>query len=125
MLKLGSALECVLIPVEITQPFMDGRISRSDVTDIRFEMLNIDGIKTDDCRVESHITFCDMLAPVEWSLRCRQVLFNFVKRLEQRLDSVLIRILSGGEAAFINSVIYVVIYPGIRFINLLSEAFWV
>ena len=123
MLELSSTLECVMIPIKITQPLMNSRISRPDVTDVRLEMLNIDGIEADDCRIKSHIALCDLLAPIEWSLRGRQVLFDFVKRIEQWLDCLFICLLSSGEAAFVNSVVYVVISPSIRFINLLLEVF--
>lgn len=102
---------------------MNSRISRPDVTDIRLEMLNINGIKANDCRIQSHITFCDMLTPVEWSPRCWQVLFNSVKRFEQWLNSLFICFLSGCKAAFVDTIVYVVISPSIRLINLLPKVF--
>lgn len=102
---------------------MNSRVSRPDVSDVRLEMLNIHRIEADYRRIQSHITFRDMLAPIEWSLRVRQVLFNFVKRIEQWLDCLFIRLLSGGEAAFIDSVVYIVISPSIRFVDLLPEIF--
>lgn len=55
------------IPVQIPQPLMDIRIPRSDVPDVRLEVLHIDGIEADDGRVEAHVGFGDVVAVVEWA----------------------------------------------------------
>ncbi len=64
VLKLGRLSESRHIPIQVPQPFVQRRVSTSDIPDIAFEMLNINGIEADDGCVKAHIRFGDMSAKI-------------------------------------------------------------
>lgn len=68
MLKLRRLPEGRNIPVQMPEPFMQRRIPGSDIADVAFEMLDVDGVETDDGGVEADICFGDGGAEVVW--RC-------------------------------------------------------
>jgi len=51
MLKLRGFLEGGDVPVQMSQPAMDGGISGADVSDVGLEVLDVDGIEAHDSRV--------------------------------------------------------------------------
>ncbi len=48
------------IPVQMPQPLVQRRKPGSDVTDVAFEMLDVDGVEADDGRVEADVCFGDV-----------------------------------------------------------------
>lgn len=96
VLKLGSLLEGSYLPVEISQPFMYVRIPRANITDVALEMLNVDGIETNDGGIEAYIHFCEVFSKIE--LRClfSKMSFDVVEGAEQALDCILIGFLCSG-----------------------------
>lgn len=54
------------IPVQLPQPFVQRRITRSDIADVAFEMLNVDGVETNNGGVETNVGFSYVLAEVVW-----------------------------------------------------------
>ena len=51
VLKMRRCPERRHVPIEMPQPFVQSRISRSNVADIAFEMLDVDGVEADEGRV--------------------------------------------------------------------------
>lgn len=44
VVELGGILEGRVVPVEVTQPPVDVRVSRADVADVAFEVLDVNGL---------------------------------------------------------------------------------
>ncbi len=123
--ELSGALKCVMIPIQSSQPLMNSWISRPNITNVRLKVLNIDWVEPDNGRVKSNIALGDVFAPIVWPLRGWKVLLNFVQVLEQGNNGFLISSLSSGKAALVNPIIYIIIRPGICFVDLLPEVLWV
>jgi hypothetical protein len=61
VLKLGCLAERLgIIPVQMPQPVVNGRVTTTNITDVALEVLHIHGIETDNGREETDICFCDM-----------------------------------------------------------------
>lgn len=54
----------IVVPVQVSQPFVEGRVSRADVADVTLEVLDVDGVKADDGRVQADVGFCYLRAKV-------------------------------------------------------------
>ena len=57
MFKLRRPPKRLHIPIQMSQPFMQRRIPGPYIPDIAFEMLHVDGVKADYCRVETDVGF--------------------------------------------------------------------
>lgn len=121
MLELCGLSEHRHIPVQVSQPLVDGRVPTSNVPNIRLEVLNIYCIKSNNGGVQSHIALCDLVAPVVWPWAALQVLLHAVQRLKQSKDVLLVRLLGCGKARFVDSVIDEIVHPAIRLLNLGAE----
>jgi uncharacterized protein YqfA (UPF0365 family) len=49
VLKLRGILERRVVPVQVTHPAVQSRVTGSNVTDVTLEVLHVNGIETDDC----------------------------------------------------------------------------
>lgn len=67
VLELGRLAESGDIPVKMPQPFVQRRVSGSDITDVAFEVLDVDGVKADNGGVETDVCLRDGFAEV---IRC-------------------------------------------------------
>lgn len=121
MLKLRRILERRAIPVQLSHPLMNRRISRSNIPDITLEVLNIHGIESNDRRVQSDVNLCDLVAEVVWTRRAREVLFHFIEGFEELRDCFLVGVLCRSEAGLVNTVVDVVVRPLVDFVNLALE----
>lgn len=59
MFKLRRFPKSRHIPIQMPQPFMQRRVTRSYIADVAFEMLDVDGIEADYCGVEADVGFGD------------------------------------------------------------------
>ncbi len=64
MRDLGRRIEGISLPIQMTNPLMDGRVPRSDIAEIALEMLHVDGIESDDGGEQSNVGFGDVLAEI-------------------------------------------------------------
>lgn len=71
-------------------------VSTSDVSQVAFEVLDIDLIEADNGSVEAYICFCDAVAEVVWSAVLCEVLFGAVEGLEEGLDVLFVGFLGSG-----------------------------
>lgn len=58
MFKLRRLPKRRYIPIQMPQPLVQRRVSRSYVADIAFEVLDVDGVEADYGRVEADVCFC-------------------------------------------------------------------
>lgn len=123
MFELSGFAKSGVVPVQIANPAMDVGIARPDVAKIGLEMLDVDGIESDDGGEESDIGFGDVGAKVKGTRRRGQVGFDAVKRFEQLSHVLLVCFLGGCKAGFVDAVVDVVIYPGIGFVDLGLQVF--
>lgn len=85
MLKFRRVLECRHIPVQISEPAVDGRISATDVANVALEVLDVDCVEADDGHEEADVCFGKLGTEVEGSGCCggREVGFGLVEVCEQ------------------------------------------
>jgi hypothetical protein len=86
MVELGRILEGWEIPVERSQPLMDGREAAANVLDVALEMLHVHRIESDDGGVKSNIGLSHAVTEQEWSLAREKMLLHLLKRLEENLN---------------------------------------
>jgi hypothetical protein len=81
MFELRRVLERGNVPVQVSEPAMDGRIATADVADVAFEVLHINGIESDYGYIQTYIRFGDVGAEVVWSFGCcrLELRFGFVE----------------------------------------------
>jgi len=101
----------------------------SDGSDIAFKVLHVDGIKADDGDVQADIRFCEFVA--QQVLRFGKDIFETVEGFEERIDIILICLLSSCEPAFIDTtltrqrtgipIVNGIIDPIVDLVNLFSE----
>ena len=60
MLELSSLFERRHVPVQLSQPLMQSRITGSDITDVALEMLHIDWVEANNSSIEANICFSDL-----------------------------------------------------------------
>ena len=93
MLKLRCVLERWHVPVQLPEPLMQRRITRSDITDIALEMLHVDGVEANDGSVEANVCFGDVGTKVVGSSVFSKVSFGTVERDEKCFNSFFISFL--------------------------------
>lgn len=59
MLKLCRLSKRRFIPIQFPEPAMQRRVPGSDIADVAFEMLDVDGVEADDGCVEADVGFGD------------------------------------------------------------------
>ena len=71
MLELRRLLKGGHVPVQISEPAVDGRIAAAYVADVAFKVRHVDGIEADGGHVQAHVRFGEVFAEVVRSLgRC-------------------------------------------------------
>lgn len=90
MLKLRRVFEGGNVPVQLPQPLMQRRITRSDVTNVALEMLHIDGVEANDGSVETNVRFGDVGTEVVRSGILGKVGFGTVEGGEKGPDGFFI-----------------------------------
>lgn len=65
MCELRRILEGRNIPIQMSQPLMNIRISRSDIPDVRLEVLDVDCVEANHGGVETDVCFCNVRPVVE------------------------------------------------------------
>lgn len=104
VIKITGVLESRMIPVEIPQPFVDGRISTSDISNVALEVLNVNGVKTDDGGVKTDIGLCQSISKEIWSSFCKAFL-DLVQGFKERDDVRFVCGLCCGKAGFVNAIV--------------------
>ena len=81
MFELRRVLERGNVPVQVSEPAMNGRIAAADVANVAFEVLHIDGIESHDGYIKTYVRFGDVGAEVVWSSGCcrLELRFSFVE----------------------------------------------
>ena len=102
MFELRCVLECGNVPVQISEPAMNGRIAAADVANVAFEVLHIDSIESDDGYIKTYVRFGDGGAKVVWSSGCYgiELRFGFVKMGKEVSHRGFVGFLGAGEASF-------------------------
>ena len=114
MLELRCLAERRLVPVQLAQPLVQGRIPAADIPDVAFEVLYVHHVEAHDRRVEPDICFRDVLAIVEGSGRGGKVRFGAVEGGEELRDGLFVGSLRRGEAGLVDAVVDVVVGPVVR-----------
>lgn len=124
MLKLRRLFECGNIPIQMSQPLMNRGIPRTNIPQICLEMLDIDGVKPDDCRVEPNIRLGDGVTEVvdlALFLSLGQMGFDAVQSGEEGDDGFLVCFLRGCEAGFVDAIVDVVVDPFVGGLDVAAE----
>ena len=101
--KLRRLLERRYIPVQLPQPLMQRRITRSDIADVALEMLHIDGVEANDGSIEANVRFGDVGTEIVGSsVSCSsKVSLSAVKGGEKGFDALFISFLGSGDGELV------------------------
>jgi len=80
--EFRSILKSRDIPIQISEPLMNVRISRANILDVRLEVLYINHIEPHNRGEQPHICLCDILPVIVWTFRLTQVFFYSIQTLE-------------------------------------------
>jgi hypothetical protein len=70
------------IPVQMSEPLMNIRVSRANIPDIRLEVLHIHHIEPHNRGEKPHIRLCNILPVIVWTFRLTQVFLYSIQTLE-------------------------------------------
>lgn len=101
MLKLRCLLEGRYVPVQLPQPLMQRRITRSDITNVAFKMLHIDGVEANDGSIEANVCFGDVSTKIIWSSVISKVSLDAVKGGEKRFDGFFVSFLRPSDCELV------------------------
>jgi hypothetical protein len=142
MREFGRLAESGVVPVQISEPFMDVRVVGADVSDVRLfksgvsqdreggggnrkgtnlEVLHINNIKPYNRSIQPNIRLRDLLAKIKRPLRLTQMLLHPIQTREERSDRFIIRFLRSSKARFVDPVVDVVVGPVIGFVDFLLQ----
>ena len=93
MLKLRRVLERRHVPIQVSQPLMQRRITRSDITDIALEMLHIHGVEANDGSVQANVCFGDTGTKIVGSSVFGKVSFGAIEGVEEGFEGFFISFL--------------------------------
>lgn len=82
MRELRRILKSRDIPVQMSEPLMNVRVSRANIPDIRLEVLYINHIEPYNRGEQPHICLCDILPVIVWTFRPTQVLLYSIQTLK-------------------------------------------
>lgn len=121
VLELSSFVESRNIPIELSDPAVNGREARADITQIALKVLHIDRVETNDSGEQSNISFGDLITEeigLRGSLLLDKVSLNLVERGEEGGDGLFVGFLRGCKAGLVHAVVDVIIDPFIGGIDL-------
>lgn len=95
--KLRCVLEGRMVPIQISQPLVQVRISATNVSYVTLKVLHVYRIKADDGREEPDVCFCDVVAEVEGPTAICNVFLCSIESLEESRDIFLVGFLSAGS----------------------------
>lgn len=101
MLELRRLLERRYFPVQLPEPLVKCRITRSDITDVALEMLHVDRVEANDGSVEANVCFGDVGTKIVRSSVLSKVSFGAVKRGEKGLDRFFISFLRSSNCKLV------------------------
>lgn len=93
MLELGRLAKGRLVPVQVAEPFVQGRVAGADVAHVAFEVLDVDGVEADDGRVEADVGFGEVGAVVEGRGVGGEVGFDAVEGVEEGVEGFFVGVL--------------------------------
>lgn len=123
MLKLCRAAKRLFVPVQPSQPGMQGRVAGADIPDVAFEMLLVHGVEAHDRHVQAHIRLGDFVAEVIRPRGGSEVFLRAVEGLEEGGDGGFVDVLVAADAAFVDAVVDVVVGPLVCLFDLGAEGF--
>jgi len=121
MFELRRVLERRYVPIQVPQPLMQRRITRSDIADIALEMLHIHGVEANDGSVETNVCLGDAGTKIVGSSVFGKVSFGAVEGVEEGFDGFFISFLRCSKARFVDPVVDIIICPVICPFNLCSQ----
>lgn len=100
---------------------MDSRVPRSNIANITLKVLDIDGVKADDRSKEPNIHLGDVVAEVVGGFGTSKIRLDLIEGGEECSDGLLVGLLGGCEAGFVDAVVDVVVGPFVCGVNLGAE----
>ncbi len=101
MFELRRVLERRYVPVQVPQPLMQRRITRSDITEIALEMLHIHGVEANDGSVEANVCLGDAGTKIVGSSVFGKVSFGAVEGVEEGFHGFFISFLRSTESKLV------------------------
>lgn len=72
---------------------MESRVAAANVAQVALEVLNVDGVESNDGRVQTNVCFCEAIAVVVRAWVLGKMVFGAVERLEELGHSFLVSFL--------------------------------
>jgi len=116
--EIGRFAKSWVLPVQVSDPFVQSRISTSNIPEIGLEVLDVDRVEADDSRIQPNIRLRNLLPKIIRPRPLSQMLLRTIQRLKKRSNSLLVRLLRSREPTLINSVIDIIIRPLVSLFNL-------
>jgi len=96
MLELRRLSKGRHLPIQLPQPLVQMGVPATDIADVTFEMLDVDGVEADDGGVESDVGFGDGGAVVVGGRVVGEVGFSAIEGFEKGVDVLFVGCLRTG-----------------------------
>lgn len=125
VLEISGLFETMHIMINILQPFVKDGIICANGSQVALEVLYIDGIESDGCRVDQNIELRELLSEdIGTTIRMDELL-NMVQCGENNWNILVIGLLVRRKPGLVDTTVEVSGDPCTSFINLVLEMFWV
>ncbi|KAJ3472434.1 hypothetical protein NLG97_g10991 [Lecanicillium saksenae] len=119
VLKLRRVLEGGNGPVQVAHPLVDGGVAGANVPDVALEVLDVDGVETDERDIA--VPLLGLAKVVGALLLLLEVLLRTVERLEEGNDVALVGLGRGREPGLVDAVVDEVVLPLVRLLDVVAE----
>jgi len=119
VVKVRGVLERGVFPVQLLHPPVDIRISMADITDVTFEVSDVDRIEADDSDPKPDVSFCELITDEEFLALER--LFDLVQGLEHFINCSLICFGAARKTGLVNAVIDSIVNPIVNGVDFLTK----
>lgn len=94
MVEFCCLFECRNIPIQMPKPFMDSWVSMPNIPDITLEVLDVNGVETNNGWKEADINLCKLCTKNIWSTRVLEYLLNAVEGAEKSFQMIFVYFLN-------------------------------
>lgn len=113
------------IPVHILQKSIQERVVVPDGACGEFEMLNVDGVKADECIVELDVKLCHAATQNKWPTVVFEHRLEPVECFEDDLSVLLLVLLSARKASLVDAFVQITRQPRIDIVDLTLQVWWI
>lgn len=121
VLELGRILELRMVPIQVSHPLMQCRITTPNIPNVALEVLHVHRIEPDNCNKEPDVHLRQHVPEPIWPFSSRKVLLGAVQGLEEGSDVALVGLGLGSEPGFVDAVVDEIVDPRVGIFDLGTE----